>query len=337
MDYYIRIVGKVKHNKDVLWYYDENGFRYSEEDICVILRNDCRDVNKMMYLRERLLIDGNIQNLKINMRMSGNKLVSSRGRLQSIDVFNRVLYVVCEDSSSGYTLYQRLLEFMYPNIVFKFTTSKGNSNLGATVEKLLSKHRGEVDLILIADYKRESAAFRRNINKLKIIADGERTRLKIWLFRPTCVEEIILSNKNLPCRQSKLASLIQSYNKSGRLYYTVNIRTDDIVENYVLMGGVEVANLEALLANELSKVSYFRYKKSQLSSCFVTYCCPKYIGDRQLRCKLYAASLRGCKSFMDEESLASGLQNIVDNILHKDIKWLHNWSKESIDNLYRRL
>lgn len=344
MDYYIRIVGKVKHNKDVLWYYDENGFRYSKEELAAVVSGNTslENVRLNSIVRKKLMIENlNIGHLRINMRVRGGKLVSSSGTLEVLNLVNKTIYVVCEDSSSGYTLYQRLLEYMYPNIRFKFTTSKGNSNLGIAVNGVMKQLKEDLNMIVIADYKRESEAYRNNIEDIRISSSMFEWKSNIWLFRPTCVEEIILSNINLRFRPNTLTESVKDYLKSGKLYYDVIIKSrgieKPIIDGYRMYNGEIVNNLEALLAVELSKVSYIRYTKKSLSTCFVNVCCPRYLGDRNLVCKLVNKCHSGCESFTNDMSLACGLQNIVNNIINKDKGCLNAWNAKSKDNLYRRL
>ena len=324
-------------------YYDENGFRYKEAEIKALISGNTSVENARLnsLVRNRLMLMTMYDNIRINMHMRGGKPISSSGKLDVLDLVNKVIYVLCEDSSSGYTLYQRLLEYMYPNVVFKFSTSKGNSRLSLEASKIMGQIKGNLNLIIIADYKRGSPAFRNNVYHIGNSAKEFGKTANIWLFRPTCVEEVILSNVNLKFRPNTLTESIKSYLRSGKLYCDVVIKPTDsdrlIVDGYMMYNGKAVENLEALLANELSKLSYIRYTKKNLSNCFVNVCCPRYLGDRNLPCKFINKCHSGCESFTNDMSLACGLQNIVDNILGKDASCLKGWNSRSKYELYRRL
>lgn len=342
-EYHIDIIGKVKHNKNVVWYFDKNGIRYTDADIRRIL--GC--LNEPMNVRLKALntlvstklLQSGIDKISINMKVRGDKLISSKGVLDSLELSPYQIYVLCEDSKSGFTFYKHIFEFMYPNINFCFVTSSGNSTLNIAFSKILELNQNKVSrIIVMTDNKFESPAYRMAIANIKKMTLNNIDRVITYIFSPICVEEVLISNVNLTWKSySALGDMIRNYLSTGDIYYKLEIDGNKYVNAYRLKNGERVENLEAYMANELPRVSSLRYSKKCLGPCYVSRCCPKVLNNAELRCNRANRKITGCASFCGNLSLAGAIQNIVNEMLGLKANNLKHWSKESRNNLYRRL
>lgn len=343
-EYHIDIVGKVKHNKNVVWYFDKNGIRYTDADIRRILGclNEPMNVrlsklNNFMAQNMGVARPKDVDRISVNMRLSGNKLVSTCGTLRVMTCERRVILVICEDSSSGKQLYMRLLHAMYPNVLFRFVSSYGNKGLEKAFNSEFNRLRGSnIGVIIISDYKVEDGGYIKNLKKIEKSIENSETNIPIWMYTPICVEEAMLSNLKLRVKfRSPLLNKLQNYTKTGEKYYRCIYSVKYGCEVYEMFDGSLIQNLEVALAKELFNVSLIPYSKKFLSSCFVDECCPRRLMGKAFRCNRYSAN-SGYDDYSGDGSLIGGLQNIVNDILGIKDRYLTWWKREYIKDLYWR-
>ena len=212
--------------------------------------------------------------------------------------------------------YRYIIESIYQNVQFKFISSHGYGGIMDCMEE------NDFDIVIM-DLKSNSIDVMNIIDELRIrsLHDG------LHYYTPVCVEEVILSNRNLQIyKESKIKSLIEDYAYTGKAYYK---DTDD---NYIILGK-QVRNLEKALSAELSRISSIRYTKSKLSGCIMMKCCNTYeINTGKVKCSQFS-NLNKIDSFKNS-SILGGILNIIDKILGNRAIYLSNWSTESKSKLY---
>ena len=313
MEFKITIINKYKTLDNVVWYTDTNGIRYSKEDIVYVIKNKKMPLDKLFILRFRE------STVIINMTIDRNGNIRSTDRRINVINIGRVktISLVIEDSNSGMQFYKTILEIAFPKIIFEAKTANGFRGIANII------HSGYKCDIVIMDKKMDSICIMDLIDDIK----NEMLDIGTHLYMPTSIEEIFLSNLKLQIyKPSKLKKQIENYFNTGLNYYVAHSRV-----GYEI-GGVSIPNLEKLLNSELSRISAIRYNKKQLSGCFILKCCDNTNNLGEFSCAQYTINNKSM-NFINY-SILGGLLNIVLDIIGDKQKYLTNWSKESLMELY---
>lgn len=308
----------VDSNNNDCWYVDSNGSRYTNQQINE-LKNGTRPkgLDGLQYRK----------GMKILLKYDKAKIIK-------LSLIDPKLCIVCEDSKSCKVFYERIIRAIYPNLKFDLYTSDGNTGFNNVINNIESINRNKYKTYIIISGRQQHNS-KYIVNLTNAIATAKIVYNKnVRLFKPICVEEVILSSPYLRLSYkdklfSKIRAGILDYLISGKLYYTYNGAYN--------LCGITVYSLEQLLYKVLNQSSILRYNKSEIDTCFFTECCPMILNSMSFcnKCDKYIiGSVTGYKVFKDN-SLIGGLQNIINDILgcHNQLCLL-NWSKDQLYNLY---
>lgn len=330
----IDITNKYKADRDVLWYSDETGLRFSRSQLIEFIKavddkNNRRDISKYngkfpKDILRYLYINGN---LSINMKITTTgRLMSNNGTLKINNVLRTsTICVIIEDEGSGYIFYKSMLQQIFRNVPFVFITSRGKDNIGKIALKQSEVYK---KILIITDKKVEDTKFMLGLMELKYSLSATTD---IMIYYPICFEEVLLSHKKLQLKSnSVLYNSIVGYTNSGVPYYKL------IGNKYFLNIGCIVHNLEYELARELYKISALYISKSNIARCFTVDCCDIVIQSKGTFKKL------SCNRSVDyskresllNESILGGLINAVQKIMGDEEYFLTNWSKIDKEALY---
>ncbi len=319
----IHIVAKyIDGNGNILWYTDINRNRYTASEIKHIV------MHKHLPSHMGYLTRSWQSPVDINMKVTKTgRIYSKTGRIQVKHPLNKKpINIVCEDSNSGFSFYSRVISMRYPSLWFIIQSAYGYGN----ISNILKAYNKTDRVIVIMDNKLNDR------NAVDIIEDVQSKILsgyRMHLFRPTSIEEVILSDKGLQCRSGSninLHNAIVNYAMTGELYYAYMLQREYVID------GLVIDNLEDYLNSYLTSISSIKYTKSYISGCFVNNCCMLNIidsvGSRNFRRKQY--SMRNKLGSLASESLLGGLFNIIGMILGKPEKYLDQWDSNRKRNLY---
>lgn len=324
MEHRIKIVSKViDKNNNVVWYNDSNGIRYTREQIQYII------INKKLPMDLAFSRYSNDEYVQINMKQTSNGLISTAGTLKRLNMIQSKTSIVIEDSKSGFTFYKYMIEAMYENVKFDIVTvGSGNKYFKSFLFNQLA-FKSSKTFILIVDSKEDDLNYDQNLREaLSLVHKSKR---EIWVFKPTCVEEVIFSSKHIKLRNNGnklLHDIIIEYLNTGEKYFRFTSSDYRIKQ----IGAVD--NLEKFLSIELNKSSALSYTKSNISCCFFNQCCTRY-ADGHIK-NWCATPVSGVNCYTGNSSLMAGLQNIIDQVLGKEESYLYNWKLDQKKSLYTK-
>lgn len=247
----VRIKSKVKDsNGSILWYLDEDLRRYSLDDLISLI---------------------NSKRVAINMYLRNNVPTSYSGVIESLYKTDDVL-VVIEDSTGGYKFYKWFLESCFPSVNFHCVSSNGNGNIDEITLLNLSNYK---KVVILFDNKLEESFLQPKINSL--MDELYKNNINFVFFNPLCIEEILLSFKELYNVQHKnniLVDLISQSFQKNILYYSF----DGYLYNISSLN-ISVKNIEKEFAKILKELTYntlFSYKHKNVGGCYFKNCCNSY-------------------------------------------------------------
>lgn len=309
---------------NIAWYTDYIGNRYSINDIKHIIKY--RELPSKLESMKRFSGSKNRVIAISNMRIDRSDKIYSIDSLNTHIINDREICVLCEDSGSGLQLYRSVLEHYFPDVKFSVISSYGKDNIGNKIIELFVKYE---HIIVIVDNKQDETLY---MDRLLDALNIAKEYTDIHIFKPTCMEEIVLSSKDLQCKDTSIIrDSILEYLETGEIYYKFS-------KGVYWCAGKTYTNLENTLYKEAVRVSSLAISKGLLSRCFTQDCCNigiMYNGKiEQFNnwCK-YCSSNKKIWSLANR-SLIGGLINTVNKILGFDEDKLQNWNTDSKQQLY---